>query len=68
MKNAIKHRLIRGQAMVEYSTVTFLICGMALVATSTVPIGVQGPLLKILWDGLNEFYNSVYYVLQCSIP
>lgn len=68
MKTNATRRMIRGQAMVEYSTVTFLICCMGLVATSTIPIGVQGPLLKILWNSLNQFYDSVYFVLQCSIP
>jgi len=64
-------RLVRGQAMVEYSVVTFILAVGAL-GLGAVPIGVKGkgtePLFRILWEGVNGFYDSVYYVLQCSVP
>ena len=65
-KNA-NRRKIRGQAMVEYSAITFIIA-VGTMGALNVPIGVNGSLLKIFWDGLNGFYDSVYYVLQCSVP
>jgi hypothetical protein len=63
----------RGQAMVEYSVVTFILSLGALGLLSVpIPTGVNGrgtaPLFRLFWEGLNGFYDSVYYVLQCSIP
>ena len=37
-----------------------------------IPAGVDGrgtaPLFRLFWEGLNGFYDSIYYVLQCSVP
>ena len=63
----LKRQLARGQAMVEYSAITFILaCG--LLAGSTVPVGTNGPLLAMFWSAINQFYDSVYFVLECSIP
>lgn len=58
----------RGQAMIEYSVVSYiiLVAGFALVAFP-MP-GMKGPLLQMFWEGLNGHYESVYYVLQSSVP
>jgi len=62
----------RGQAMVEYSVVTFVLSLGALgLLAVPIPTGVNGgtaPLFRLFWEGLNGFYDSVYYVLQCSVP
>ena len=66
MRKNIKRR--RGQAMVEYSVVTFILAVGALGVLS-IPIGNRRvPLLRVFWDQLNLFYDSIYYVLQCSVP
>ena len=67
MRSDTERRRARGQAMIEYSVVTYVIACAGLGVMS-VPIGVHGSLFKLFWDSLNEFYGSVYYVLQCSIP
>ena len=63
----------RGQAMVEYSVVTFVLSLGALgLLAVPIPTGVNGtgtaPLFRLFWEGLNGFYDSVYFVLQCSVP
>jgi hypothetical protein len=67
------NRLARGQAMVEYSVVTFVLSLGALgLLAVPIPDGVNGrgtaPLFRLFWEGLNGFYDSVYFVLQCSVP
>lgn len=60
----------RGQAMVEYSIIIFVLT-LGALGLGAVPISVPGgtePFFKIFWEGLNGFYDSVYYVLQCSVP
>ncbi len=61
----------RGQAMVEYSVVTFIL-SLGALGLLSVPIGVKGggtaPLFRLFWEGLNGFYDSVYYVMQSSVP
>lgn len=66
-RNNLLRRARRGQAMVEYSVVTFILAvgGLGILAF---PVGTQGPLFKIFWDGLNGFYDSIYFVLQSSVP
>lgn len=58
----------RGQAMVEYSAITALLVGVGGLTMMAVPMGTGGPLFKQFWDALNAFYDSIYYVLQCSVP
>ena len=53
--------------MLEYSAVT-LVLAVSALGVASVPVESNGPLLKVLWDGINAFYDSVYYVLQCSVP
>ena len=61
----------RGQATVEYSSVTFILC-LGALGLGSIPIGVNGkgtePMFRLFWEGLNGFYDSIYYVLQCSVP
>jgi hypothetical protein len=59
--------MVRGQAMAEYSAITFMI-GCGLLGLSAVPVGTNGPLLALFWTAINQFYDSVYFVLECSIP
>lgn len=61
-------RAARGQAMVEYSAITALLVGVGGLTMMAVPMGTGGPLFKQFWDALNLFYDSIYYVLQCSVP
>lgn len=69
----VYRRARRGQAMVEYSVVTFILSLGALgLLAVPIPTGVNGrgtaPLFRLFWEGLNSFYDSIYYVLQCSVP
>ena len=63
----------RGQALVEYSVITFILSLGALgLLAVPIPTGVHGrgtaPLFRLFWEGLNGFYVSIYDVLQCSVP
>ena len=61
----------RGQATVEYSVVSFILV-LGALGLASVPIGVDGkgtaPLFRLFWEGLNGHYDSIYYILQSSVP
>ncbi len=60
---SIKRRLQRsprGQAIVEYSTVTF-----ALLIGTTVALL---PGLTIFYKAVNTFYDSIYFILESAVP
>ena len=50
----------RGQAMVEYSTVTFAL----LIGTGVALL----PVLNVFYQALNTFYDSIYFILSSAVP
>ena len=53
-------RAQRGQAMVEYSSVTIALFG-GLVAAGW-------PFFNMLIEALDKYYASIYYLIQSPIP
>ena len=59
------HRLERGQAATEYAIVTAAIFGMLIFAAS--PSG-GWPFLVKLFNALDTYFQSIYYVIQSPLP
>lgn len=58
MKAGLRVRA-RGQAMVEYSVVTAALLGFTVLGW---------PFLVQLLNGLNRYFQSIYYIIQSPIP
>lgn len=73
MKKSPSHRRARrhgerGQAMVEYSWITWLLASMLILGMSVPIFPGKKNLLEIFLDAYQIYYDSFYFVLNMPYP